>query len=361
MNPGRMLAALRPRRSWQVGLIVGVFVLLVVMATVTIRFALWASLPYRGHSASSVIVEIPAGAGLHKTLALLQAHGIVRPFPLASTYFRVTGRANGIRTGEFDFTRPMTPAEVFDKLIRGGVYHHRVTILEGSRSDEVFAVFERAGFGTREEFLKAFQETALLRGLDGKAVDLEGYLFPDTYSLSKGTSERAIIRMMVARFHEVFRPEWIEAAREYGMTARDVVILASLVERETAHADENRIVSSVFHNRLEKRMRLQCDPTVIYAMAMRNEYDGNIRKRDLKIDSLYNTYRYRGLTPGPIGNPGASALAAAVDPAETEYLYFVSMNTGRHHFSKTLDEHNRAVWEYQKKPYRIRRSARAGR
>ena len=106
-------------------------------------------------------------------------------------------------------------------------------------------------------------------------------------------------------------------------------------------------------------MRLQCDPTVIYALAMRNQYDGNIRKRDLKIDSPYNTYRYAGLTPGPIGNPGASALQAAVEPAETDYLYFVSMNTGRHHFSETLEQHNRAVWEYQKRPYRLKRLARS--
>ena len=123
------------------------------------------------------------------------------------------------------------------------------------------------------------------------------------------------------------------------------------MERETSSGEEDPLVAAVFHNRLRKGMRLQCDPTVIYALAMRNRYDGNIRRDDLKIDSLYNTYRYKGLTPGPIGNPGASALRAAVDPAESDYLYFVSMNNGRHAFSKSLEEHNQYVWLYQKKPF----------
>lgn len=350
-----------PRLSspWGLALAATGLLLLVVAGTATVRFYLWAAMPYRGHGSSSVIVEVPPGAGLNQTLAILQAHGIVRPFKMDAIYLRLTGRARGIKAGEFDFTRPMTPAEVFDKIIKGDVYHHRITILEGSRSDEVFSMFERAGFGTREEFIEAFQDTAPLGGIDDAAADLEGYLFPDTYSLPKGTPARAIVRMMVARFREVFRPEWVEGAKAHGMTVREAVTLASLIERETAHAEENAIVSSVFHNRLRDGMRLQCDPTIIYALAMRDQYDGNIRKRDLKIDSPYNTYRYAGLTPGPIGNPGASALEAAVEPAETGYFYFVSMNTGRHHFSETLEEHNRAVWEYQKRPYRLKRLARS--
>jgi UPF0755 protein len=332
--------------------------LLIATGTAVVRFYLWAAMPYRGHGSSSVIVEIPTGSGLHQTLAILQAHGIVRPFMLDAIYLRMTGRGHGLKAGEFDFTRPMTPAEVFDKIIQGDVYHHRITVLEGSRSDEIFSLFERAGFGTRREFLEAFRETALLGDLDPEAVDLEGYLFPDTYSLPKGTTAQAIVRMMVARFREVFRPGWAAAAQARGLTVREAVTLASLIERETSIAEENRLVASVFHNRLREGMRLQCDPTIIYALAMRGQYDGNIRKRDMRIDSPYNTYRYAGLTPGPIGNPGASALEAAVEPAQSDYLYFVSMNTGRHRFSETLQEHNRAVWQYQKRPYQLRRQAR---
>jgi len=350
----------RSPRPWALALAAAGVLILVAAGTLSVQFYLWAAMPYRGHGSSSVIVEVPPGAGLRQTLAILQAHGIVRPFKLDALYLRMTGRGRGIKAGEFDFTRPMTPAEVFDKIINGDVYHHRITILEGMRSDEVFAMFERSGFGTREEFIEAFQDTAPVAGIDDAAVDLEGYLFPDTYSLPKGTPARAVVEMMVARFREVFRSEWGERAKAHGMTVREAVTLASLIERETAIAEENPIVSSVFHNRLREGMRLQCDPTVIYALAMRDQYDGNIRKADLMIDSPYNTYRYAGLTPGPIGNPGASALQAAVAPADTGYLYFVSMNTGRHHFSETLEEHNRAVWEYQKRPFRLKRLARSG-
>jgi UPF0755 protein len=194
--------------------------------------------------------------------------------------------------------------------------------------------------------------------IDPEAVDLEGYLFPDTYSLQRNTTPQAIVAMMVSRFREVFETGWVEAARGRNLSVRQAVTLASLIERETSDSGENPIVSSVFHNRLRRGMRLQCDPTVIYALAMRNAWDGNIRKNDLRIDSRYNTYRYSGLPPGPIGNPGASALRAAVEPADTSFLYFVSMNTGRHHFSSRLSEHNQAVWEYQKKPYRLRLRSR---
>ena len=144
--------------------------------------------------------------------------------------------------------------------------------------------------------------------------------------------------------------------KQRGLSVREAVALASMVEWETAHTDENPLVASVFYNRLRLGMRLQCDPTVIYALAMRNAFDGNLRKDDLMIDSRYNTYRYSGLPPGPIGNPGAAALQAAVEPAETDYLYFVSMNTGRHYFSTNLRDHNRAVWEYQVKPFKQRRA-----
>ena len=349
------------RRSWRVAAGSAALLLLVIGGTIALSLHLWASIPYRGYGASTALVEIPAGAHIRQTLAILEDRGIVRRFPLALVYLRLTRRAEGIKTGEYAFARPMTPREVFDKIIRGDVHHHRVTILEGSRAAEVFEAFVRAGFGPVEEFVEAFRDTTPIRGLDDEAVDLEGYLFPDTYSLAKGTTPRAIVALMVARFKEVFGPEGIAAARARDLTVRQVVTLASLVERETARPDEDRLVASVFTNRLRRGMRLQCDPTVIYAMAMRNLYDGNIRKRDLSIDSLYNTYLYAGLTPGPIGSPSASALRAAVEPAETEYLYFVSMNTGRHYFSRTLDEHNRAVWEYQKKPYRLRQLARSKR
>jgi peptidoglycan lytic transglycosylase G len=344
-----------PKPSYLLRGVTAAALLLMVCASVLLARAwLWASLPYRDYGASSAIVEIPTGTGMLRALEILQARGIVRPFGQARRTLVFCGRGGVLKAGEYHFTRPMTPLEVFDKIIAGDVYFHRVTVLEGLRSDEIFDLFVRSGFGALGEFVAAFHDTSLLRGLDPQAVDLEGYLFPDTYSLQKGTDEHAIVAMMVDRFREVLGSAWIAKARAHGMSVREAVTLASLIERETAKEDEDPMVSSVFHNRLRLGMRLQCDPTVIYALAMRNQYDGNIRKDDLKIDSLYNTYRYTGLTPGPIGNPGASALRAAVEPAQTDYLYFVSMNTGRHYFSANLDEHNRAVWEYQKKPFMTR-------
>jgi UPF0755 protein len=331
--------------------------LLIAAATLAARVWLWVSLPYRGYGASSAVVDIPAGTSLRKALRLLEEHGIVRRFSLAEPTLRAFGRASGLKSGEYRFSRPMTPVEAVDKIIAGDVYVHRVTVLEGLRSEEIFALFVKAGFGTEEEYLEAFGDTSSIREIDVRAVDLEGYLFPDTYGLQKGTKPRAIVALMVSRFFEVMGPGWIEAAGRRGLTAREAVTLASLIERETSDAAEDRLVSSVFHNRLRQGMKLQCDPTVIYALAMRNRYDGNIRREDLKIDSLYNTYRYPGLTPGPIGNPGESALRAAVDPADTDFLFFVSMNNGRHAFSKSLEEHNRAVWQYQKQPFLVRRSA----
>lgn len=361
MRFDRVMAVVRERarRDWKVVLGVVGSVFLFVVGTMAIRTYLWASIPYRGYGGAFAIVEIQEGAGAATALRILEDHGIVKRFTLALTYLEVTGRSRGIKAGEFSFNRPMTPRAVFDKIIAGDVYYHQVTILEGLRSDEIFGHLVRSGFGPDEEYLEAFRDVSLISELDREAVDLEGYLFPDTYSLQKGTAPAAVLKMMVARFREIFDQEQIAAAREIGLTVREAVTLASLIERETARADEDALVSSVFHNRLRKRMRLQCDPTVIYVLAMRNEWDGNIRRRDLTIDSRYNTYRYFGLPPGPIGNPGAAALRASIEPAETDYLYFVSKNTGRHHFSKTLNEHNRAVWEYQKKPYRIKRLARS--
>jgi len=343
------------RDHWLVGATAAV--ILVLFATVAAHVLLWASIPFRGHGAAFSIIEIPEGTGASRAVQILVEHGIVQRSPLALLYLRLTGRTRGIKAGEYYFTRPMTPGEVFDKIISGDVYYHRVTIPEGVRSGEVFAEFIRAGFGTEQEYRDLFRDVSLIADLDPDATDLEGYLHPDTYTLQKGARPRAIVAMMVARFREVFEASWIEKVRQRGLGVREAVALASMVEWETQHPDENPLVASVFYNRLRLGMRLQCDPTVIYALVMRDGFDGNIRKADLKIDSRYNTYRYSGLPPGPIGNPGAAALQAAVEPADTGYLYFVSMNTGWHFFSTNLRDHNRAVWQYQVKPFRPRKAA----
>jgi UPF0755 protein len=203
------------------------------------------------------------------------------------------------------------------------------------------------GFGSTDDFLSAAQDPTRIKDLDPLARDLEGYLFPETYSVTRTTSAADLVAAMVARFRENFPEASRQRASEAGMSVRQVVTLASLVEKETARADERPLVSAVYHNRLKVGMGMQADPTVIYALQLAGRYRGNIRKVDLEFDSPYNTYKYRGLPPGPIANPGRAALDAALAPAAVGSLYFVSRNDGSHVFADTLIEHNRNVREFQ--------------
>jgi len=209
--------------------------------------------------------------------------------------------------------------------------------------------------GPKDEFVEAAGNAALIGRLDPDAEDLEGYLFPDTYPFPRRTTAADVVRAMVAGFERAFDAELRAAAASRGMTVREVVTLASLIEKETAAADERTLVSAVYHNRLRIGMPLQCDPTVIYALMLSGRWNGNIRRQDLQIDSPYNTYRYAGLPPGPIAGPGRAALVAALDPVDVKYLYFVSRNDGTHVFATTLAEHNRNVARWQIRYFRERR------
>jgi UPF0755 protein len=215
-------------------------------------------------------------------------------------------------------------------------------------------IFERAGLGTRDEFRRAAADTSLVAELDPDADSLEGYLFPDTYALPRRASAPDVVQAMVNGFRQAFDASLRQAAVAREMSVREVVTLASLIEEETAASHERELVSAVYHNRLRIGMPLQCDPTVIYAMRLAGTWNGNIRRSDLQMDSPYNTYRYRGLPPGPIAAPGRAALAAALAPTDVDYLYFVSRNDGTHVFASTLAEHNRNVAEWQIRYWRRR-------
>ncbi|MGD0782073.1 MAG: endolytic transglycosylase MltG, partial [Candidatus Aminicenantales bacterium] len=223
-----------------------------------------------------------------------------------------------------------------------------VTVAEGLTSLETFPLFVAAGFGTEEEFHKASTDTSALGILDPLAADLEGYLYPETYRLPKGIPAAGILSKMVDQFRGVFAEPWRRRAAALGFSVRDAVILASLIEKETGRPEEKPLVSSVFHNRLRADMRLECDPTIIYALKKAGTYDGKLHGKDLRFESPYNTYLHAGLPPGPICNPGRASLAAALHPADTEFLYFVARHDGSHQFSRTLREHNRAVDEYRR-------------
>jgi UPF0755 protein len=314
---------------------------------------------YKGYGADAQFVDIPPGAGPLSIGERLVAAGVVRdPLTFRGAVW-LSGRARELKAGEYRFDRPMTAMEVVDKIARGDVYRRLVTFREGLTIREMARVYEEAELGQAADFEKAAQDAAPIRDLDAAATDLEGYLFPDTYSLRRETPATVLVAQMTASFKKVFSEELRQAARTQGMSVREVVTLASLVEKETAVPDERRIVAAVYLNRRKMGMPMQADPTVIYAMQRAGNYNGNIRREDLAMDSPYNTYRYPGLPPGPIAAPGKAALEAAVHPAEVDYLYFVSRNDGSHVFARTLEEHNRNVHEWQIKFFRDRRAAEA--
>jgi UPF0755 protein len=241
---------------------------------------------------------------------------------------------------------------VIDKLVKGAVLLHRFTVPEGLTVAEIGGYWEAQGFGKAEDFAAAAASGGdLVRDLEGNGkqeVSLEGYLFPETYSFPSRVTARKAIEAMVARFRVVLGQLKKDVPVEsWPLGVRETLIMASLIEEEAAVADERPTISSVFLNRLKKNMLLQCDPTVVYALERAKQYRGQLLTVDLKFDSPYNTYRYAGLPPGPISNPGRGALEAAVKPASSPYFYFVRTVDSRHTFSETLAAHNRAVAAYR--------------
>ncbi len=268
----------------------------------------------------------------------------------------VTGRARDLKAGEYRFDRASSAVEVIDRIARGDVYKRLVTFREGLIIAEMAAVFEERGFGPAAEFERAAKNRALIADLDPEARDLEGYLFPETYALPRGTTADELVGQMVGLFRKLYEGGLQSEAAAAGLTTRQVVTLASLVEKETARGDERPLVAAVYRNRLAIGMGMQADPTVIYALRLAGRYDGNLSRADLQFDSPYNTYRYAGLPPGPIASPGLASIEAAIRPADVRHLYFVSRNDGSHVFADTLAEHNRNVQEWQVRYFRERRS-----
>jgi len=258
---------------------------------------------------------------------------------------RVMGYGRNIKAGEYRLNSGMSPLEILDILRRGAIVIHAVTIPEGFTREQIGRLLEQKGLVDKDEFMTLTGDPDVAASYGVSGPDLEGFLYPDTYQLSRGLTVKSVIDVLVNQFWEVVAP-FRGRLEELNMTLEQVVILASIVEKETGRPEERPLIASVFLNRLKKRKRLESDPTVIYGI---NNFDGNLRKKDLTTRTPYNTYVIRGLPPGAIANPGKEAIRAVLYPARTEYLYFVSKNDGSHHFSKTLSEHNRAVRIYQKK------------
>ena len=335
-------------------------VVVIAVSVLTLAGSVFLSLsqPYKGYQEAETFVVIPPGSHPGSMARALADAGVVPN----RTSFRVAvwlrGAGRRLQAGEYRFDTPLTSGEVVDKIARGDVYLQPITFREGLTVRQMAAIFEEKGFGPAAAFISAASNEDAIRELDPGATDLEGYLFPDTYALPRKTTAVELTERMVARFGKAVTPEMREQASARGMTLRELVTLASLVEKETAKGEERPLVAAVYRNRLKIGMGLQCDPTVIYALERAGRYTGNLTRDDLQFDSPYNTYRYAGLPPGPIAAPGESSLQAAANPADVPYLYFVSRNDGSHAFASTLEEHNRNVQEYQVKFFREQRLRR---
>lgn len=357
----------RPRRVWRRVLLVvvgGLLVALALCGAAAVHVAQQTERPYRGFEGEERFVEVPRGSSVAAIGRRLADAGVVAD----ARWFRIAAWRRGahatLQAGEYRFTTAASPLEVVDRLVRGDVYHRLVTFREGLTKWEKAAVFAAQGLGDADTFLAAASNVALVAHIDPAARDLEGYLFPDTYALPRSATADDLVRMMTSRFLSVFDEARRERAAARGLTVREVVTLASLVEKETSIAEERPVVAGVYVNRLRIGMGLQCDPTVIYALQRAGLYDGNLTRENLRFDSPYNTYRYAGLPPGPIASPGQASIDAALAPADVPYLYFVSRNDGSHVFATTLREHNANVQRWQVQYFREQRArerAEAGR
>jgi len=312
--------------------------------------------PYRGYQGAEQFIDLRSGTGGRTIGDRLVEAGVVSDRITFRAALWLTGHGRRLKAGEYRFDHPMTPIEVLDKIARGDVYVIALTFPEGLTIPEMARIFEGHGLGPASAFIEAAKDTSAIRAIDPSATDLEGYLFPETYTFPRHTDAAKIVGLMTARFEHVFTPERRESAAARGLSIRQTMTLASLVEKETARGDERPIVAAVYENRLRIGMALQCDPTVIYALQRAGTYDGNLRRDDLAFDSPYNTYRYRGLPPGPIASPGLAAIEAVLHPADEDFLYFVSRNDGSHAFARRLDEHNRNVRKYQTQSVRGRKA-----
>jgi len=320
--------------------------LLKLVIALVLAFAIWfawaALLPVRPSQTTFVLLR--PGWSTRHIARDLQRQGVIR----SSTAFLMIQYAKGLRTlkaGEYKFDQPANALAVWHRLVQGDVYARTVVVPEGFNMYEIATVVEQAGLGPAADFLTAAKsDTFLVRDIDPPAKSLEGYLFPDTYQFTRIDTAHDIVAAMVHRFrHE---------AQSIGLLGHTdlhrIVTMASIVEKETADPNERPMVAAVYYNRLQRNMALGADPSVIYAALLAGRYRGTIYQSDLQYDSPYNTYRYAGLPPGPIANPGVASLQAAMHPARTAFLYFVSDNNGHHRFARDLEEHARNVAAYRR-------------
>ena len=317
-----------------------------LVVAVVLAFALWFGwavlLPLKPSETKYVLLR--PGWSTRHIARDLQREGVIR----SSAAFLMLQYAEGLKTlkaGEYKFDQPASAMQVWRRLVRGDVYARTVVIPEGYNMFDIAATVEQAGLGSAADFLIAAKgDVVLLREIDPNAQSLEGYLFPDTYQFTRIDTAHDLAAAMVHRFRQ--------EAQKVGLLGNAdthrIVTMASIVEKETAVPEERPMVAGVYYNRLARNMALGADPSVVYAALLAGRYRGTIYESDLQFDSRYNTYRYPGLPPGPIANPGVASLQAALHPAQSDFLYFVSDNNGHHRFARTMEEHTRNVIAYRR-------------
>ena len=287
-------------------------------------------------------VMLHTGYSTRRIATELKAAGVIRNVH-AFVAWHYLHRKHSLKAGEYLFDKDANAIEVHQRLARGDIYVHTVVIPEGYNIFDVAQAIQEAGLGTKEDFLNvATSDTALISDLAPDAKTLEGYLFPNTYEFTRTQSMQEMAAAMVKQFRQV------TGAIGLSTDVEKTVTLASIIEKETAAPEERPVVASVYYNRMEKRIPLQADPSVIYAELLQGSYAGALHHQDMAFKSAYNTYAHAGLPPGPIGNPGKTSLEAAMHPASTDYFYFVSNGNGHHRFAHSLEEHNRNVAAYRR-------------
>jgi UPF0755 protein len=311
--------------------------------------------PFRGYDEDEVFFTVERGKTGIRIGESLEERGIIRDrrLFLLALRFRADGRT--VQAGEYRFAEPLSTFDVLEKLVSGDTFTFAVTLPEGLTLLETAELLAERDLAEESAIRSAFEEGILVADLDPEAFNLEGYLYPTTYRFARKVASDELARTLVGQFKRVFDEERRAEASKLGLTPRQVVTLASVIEKETGLPEERPLIASVFWNRLRIGMPLQSDPTIIYALELAGRFDGNLRRTDLELDSPYNTYRFPGLPPGPIASPGAASIRAVLEPKETSYLYFVSRNDGSHHFSSTYSEHVNAVRKYQVEYFRRRR------
>ena len=320
------------------------FVIVCAVAGLIFELRIYADTPANVNSTQNVIINVRPGQTLRTTADILRQANLIKSRLKFILISRIKGLDKHLKAGEYLLSAAMPPRQILEIMVKGEVNLHKLTVPEGYSIPQIAVLVENTNFGSKIDFIKTATDTVLASKNGIVAATFEGYLFPDTYFFPREVAMEQIISAMVNRFWSVFTTEWKVRAKDLGFTVHQIVTLASIIEKETGAAFERPIISSVFHNRLKKKMRLESDPTVIYGI---KNFDGNLTRKHLNTHTPYNTYKIRGLPAGPIANPGRASLEAALYPERSVFIYFVSKKDNTHYFSTNLKEHNQAVRKYQ--------------